>query len=167
MNKVRYQNSQLYSECQLVSVLNASYMLGGSFITKGSNEYERLVDFTCGRNGSCIQIEKVYRYLKLEHVDIKPEWDNIKLMVDYGFPVSISVNTPITGNHSVCIVGARHCNGGYVFKVPNINWYTNRMWIHEEELKKIHICRSNLLPHRNYFRMFMRHRLFKLKGEEV
>ena len=158
---IRYQKSQLYFECQLVSALNASYMLGESFIPKGSKEYERLVDFTCGRNGSCIGINKIYPYLRLEHVDIKPEWDNIKLMVDNGFPVAMSVNTPKTGNHSVCVVDVRLSKGGYIYKVPNISWYTNAMWIHEKELQEMQICLPNLGPEKGHLRVFMKHRLFK------
>jgi len=164
--KPRYQNKQLYAECQLVSALNASYKLGWPFIQMGSNEYERLVDFTGGRHGSCIGVNKVYQYLKIEYFDIKPEWDSIRLMLNQGSPVQLGVWTKKTGFHSVCIVDVKRDNkqGGYKFRVPNLRYYTDKqMWVHESFLKTVIDVRPNIGPEYGFYRVFLKDGLYKDK----
>lgn len=154
----RYQNKKLYSECQLVSALNASYKLGFPQIKMGCGEYERLVDFTRGRYGSCLSIKPIYEYLKIEYFDIDPVWDNIELMLNQGFPVTLSISSSSTGLHSVCVVDSKYD----YFKVPNIPKLTDRnMWIREKYLKEIVLNMPNVAPHGKNYRVFLKHRLHK------
>jgi len=148
-------------ECQLVSALNASYRLGEPNIRMGSGEYERLVDWTAGRCGACIGIEKVYEYLKIKHYDMKPDWDRHLLedMLDLGFPVQISVWTQKTGGHSVCVVDYSRnvCSDGITyFKVPNLHRETDKqMYIPKEQLMEIWCDKENLGPNHGMWRVFM------------
>lgn len=155
--KIIYQNKQKYSECSLVAALNASYCLGESFISPNSKEYERLVDLTGARFGSCINVEKAYDYLRLKYIDVKPEWNSIYFAMDKNLPISISVNTDKHGLHSIVIVKMRSNNkkGWYDLKVPNLNSYTNKkMWIHLKKLEKITNVRKNIGPEYGFFRIF-------------
>lgn len=155
--KIIYQNEQKYSECQLVTALNASYCLGESFISSNNEEYERLVDLTGGRYGSCIDVTKAYKYLRLEYIDVKPEWNSILFAMDKNLPISIGVYTKIHGLHNVVIVKMKHNNnkGWYDLKIPNLNGYTSKkMWIHWYDLKKIIKVRENIGPNFEFFRIF-------------
>jgi len=155
--KTIYQNEQKYSECQLVVALNASYCLGEPFISPNSEEYERLVDLTGGRCGSCINVEKAYDYLRLKYIDVKPEWNSIYFAMDKNLPISVGVNTDKHGLHNIVIIKMRSNNkiGWYDLKVPNLNPYTNKkMWIHLKKLEKITNVRKNIGPEYGFFRIF-------------
>ena len=155
--KIIYQNEQKYAECQLITALNASYCLGESFISPNSEEYERLVDLTGGRHGSCIDVTKAYKYLRLEYIDVKPEWNSILFAMDKNLPISMGVDTKKHGLHSIIVVEFKNNNkkGWYDLKVPNLNGYTNkRMWIHWLDFEKIINEKENIGPNYGFFRIF-------------
>jgi len=161
--KVSLQNSQKYSECQLVTALNATYCLGEQPIKPDSSEYERLVDFVSARDGSAIRIEKSYSYLKLRFLDIKPDFEHIQGALSQGMPVSFGVWTEKHGFHSVLITEIQHDNkkGGYQLRVPNLQPYTDKeMWIHWKDLKKLQRVDKNIGPENGYLRAFFRDPLF-------
>ena len=100
----KYLNKQLYSECQLVSALNAYYFLTGKTIKQDSQKYENLVDLVGARHGSATCIEKAYAKLglitvkKAEHLwDL---WDRKGLLL----PIEATIWHKKTGFHSVTIV---------------------------------------------------------------
>lgn len=164
MKKIVYQNKQKYSECQLVSALNAAYHLGEKYIDPDSEEYERLVDLVLARNGSAITIEYAYRYLRLKYGDVKPCWESIEFAMEMKLPVGMGLSTKKYGSHSALIVKKAYDNsrGGYKLKVPNLSHYTNKqMWIHWEEFEKMIYKGNNLGPEYCYFRIFYRNPLFK------
>lgn len=156
-SKIKFQNFQLHSECQLVSALNASYFLGRKFIPPSSAEYDMLLKLTCGQHGSCIQIEKAYAYLNIQFVDVKAEWRSIEFADSLGLPIGISLNTE-RGFHNVVIVGVDCDSEGYLLKIPNIKFYTKDMWIKWTELEPLITDLPNLGPQYGFFRLFHKHR---------
>ncbi len=166
VDNIRYQNGQKYSECQLVTALNASYKLGESFIDPKSNEYERLVDLVLARNGGAITVENAYDYLRLIYVDVKPSWESI-VFADYmNLPLDITIMSPKYGVHSVAIVGVKYGYRGrdgfgeYVI-VPNMAFHTNKsMLIKREKLEKHIKISDNIAPAYGFFRMFIKNPLF-------
>jgi predicted solute-binding protein len=99
-----YINKQLYSECQLITAINAYYYLTGKIIKQESQEYEDLVDLVKARNGSALYIKRVHEKLGL--ITLKKAghlwdlWDDKKLLL----PIGATVWHKKTGFHSVAIV---------------------------------------------------------------
>lgn len=152
-----YQNKQLYSECQLVAVINAAIKLGQPSVKIGSNEYERLVDLVGARYGSAISVELAYTYLRLKFVDTKPEWSSVEMAVCKGLPLSLAIWSKHYGYHEISIVDKKHDNirGGYLLKVPNLKRHTDtRMWIHWEDLQSLRGDKSLENVGHGYFRVF-------------
>lgn len=155
--KIKYQNEQKYSECSLVVALNAAYSLGEKEISLNSEEYERLVDLTGARHGSCIDVTKAYEYLRLEYVDVKPEWNSIWFSMNKNLPISVGVNIKPYGLHNIVIVKIKSNNekGRYDLKIPNLKRYTNKkMWIHWYDFEKMIDVRNNIGPNFEFFRIF-------------
>ncbi len=166
VDNIRYQNGQKYSECQLVTALNASYKLGEPFVDPKSNEYERLVDLVLARNGAAITIEKACDYLRLKYVDVAPSWESIGFADDMNLPLDITINSPKYGLHSVAIVGVKYGYGGkdgtgeYII-VPNMAYHTNKsMLIKWENLEKYITVGDNIAPNYGCFRMFIKNPIF-------
>ena len=157
------QFGQKYSECQLVSALNAAYWLGEDLIHPNSDEYERIVDFAGCRHGSAICISYVYRYLKLRYIDVKPEFESVEFANEMNLPIGLGVFTKKHGLHDVLIIQKKHNdeNGGYKVRVLNLFPYTDdKFWIHWKELEKLVIVKENIGPEYGYFRIFYRDPVF-------
>ncbi len=83
-----YLNSQKYSECQLVTAINAYYFFTGKTIKSDSDGYEKLVDLCGARHGTATCIEKVHRKLGLKAIGysnnistwIPNTWDRIDVV---------------------------------------------------------------------------------------
>jgi len=72
----KYINNNKYSECQLITALNAYYCLTGKVYCKqDSQEYEDLVDLVGARHGAAIDIEKAWKKLGIEIV-----WEGFSLL---------------------------------------------------------------------------------------
>jgi len=99
-----YLNSQKYSECQLVTAINAAIYLCELPITQNSIEYERLVDLVCARNGSAISIELAYSYLRIIPTEIIFEWNNMTKYLDKKYPIEVSLWHKKFGLHSSLII---------------------------------------------------------------
>jgi len=137
-----YQNGQLYSECQLVSALNARYKLQGQRIDFESEEYEALVDEAKARHGAAIYIQSIYDQFLIGHFDIKPDMRNLKACVDWGFPVGVSVWTNKTGSHSVVVVGSNSVTDEdgveqVSYCVPNIPMYASQEMMISDHYKSL------------------------------
>jgi len=131
----KYHNSQLYSECSLVTALNAQYYLTGRFIKQDSAQYERLVDLCKARAGSAISIEKVYKRLKITIAQHFGSWFEYKLAFKKTknlFPAEVKVWEKHYGFHSVCLVDREPKTG--CFRVTNFRYQTSLMgWIFDED----------------------------------
>ena len=138
----KYHNSQLYSECSLVTALNAQYYLTGKFIKQNSTQYEKLVDLCKAREGSAICIEKIYKRLKIEVARHFESWFDYKRalsnakdytdLYDRLFPAEVKVWEKHYGFHSVCLVdyeGRSTC-----FRVTNFRYQTSLSgWMFDED----------------------------------
>jgi hypothetical protein len=103
-----YHNSQLYSECQLVSALNAAYHLTGNKVEQGSEKYEHLVDLCKARNGSALDIESAHHEL---NIITRKTYDKSQLYLVFesasvDFPIEINLWHHKVGFHSALIVGS-------------------------------------------------------------
>ena len=131
----KYINHQKYSECQLITALNAYYYLTGNVYCKiGSKKYEKLVDLVKARYGSAICIEKAHKKLGLVIKEKHRYFYSFKKKLP--LPIEINVWHKRTGFHSVLIVeqcekcntvriaNFRHvtCSDGWVFKEDLYQW---------------------------------------------
>ena len=100
---MNYQNTQLYTECQLIAIWNAARFYGmEDLIPKlGTPEYEQACEkFHC-KNGSCLGVIKEINRLKLKKVNGK--W-NLN-WIEKNLPVELSVfQTREGGAHSILAV---------------------------------------------------------------
>jgi hypothetical protein len=136
MKKVIYRKQPKNScSCQLISAINANIFLGGKNV---SNElYEKLVDITNCRNGTCLGITKAYPILGLRYENgpkggkrensqekrdkFSPKW------IEKHLPVEISTYDDKMDFHSSLIVKVK--DG----KVKIINHY--KKWFTWEGIK--------------------------------
>lgn len=96
--------TQKYSECQLVAVINAAAFLGQPLVDPNSEEYERLVDLVKARHGSAITNYLAVEYLRLIKHDINPiTLNNVRLKVMEGRPVHVGIQHPTVGHHAVLL----------------------------------------------------------------
>ena len=163
---MKVQDSQLYSECQLVTILNASYYLGESFIPNKTEEYERLVDLVGARHGAALMIDKAQDYLKLKHITVEPTLENIKALLHNKMPVGIGVWTKNSGLHNVLILDIKEA--GTEMMVANLYPYTDsNMWITWKKLKPMikKGTNKNIGPNGNFFRGYYLNPLFDCDKE--
>jgi len=145
----KYHNKQNYSDCQLISAVNAYYYLTGKVIPLESKRYEKMVDLVCARNGAAISIKKAHKRLGIESIwegDYLPDAQDKdgKMLCKYKIllPCEVSVWHPKTGFHSVLIVG--HNKECRAYQVTNFRWETTTGgWIFEEDFK-VFVNASNL-----------------------
>ena len=131
-----YHNDQKYSECQLVSVLNAYYYLTGKKIEQDSQEYEDLVDICGARYGSAISIQDVREKLGLEIKELmfSPTMDSEGNKKQIKLPLEASVWHKSVGFHSVVVVDYEPITDSY--RIPNFKGATNSQgWIYGEDLR--------------------------------
>lgn len=102
-----YHNTQKYSECQLVSVVNALYCLTGTRIGQDSKRYEKLVDLCKARHGSAIDIEAVHHKLNiiiLRTFDKNSLHNYLTSGNKIKMPIEVTVWHHKTGLHSALII---------------------------------------------------------------
>ena len=160
-NWSKYLNGQKYSECQLITALNAYYYLTGKIYCKqDSQEYEDLVDSCCARIGAAIGIEKVHRKFGLKTIgyshylstDIKNDWFTLKEIERrkkgiypkrFGksesrkgrieLPIEITIWHKRIGYHSAIIID--HCLKTKCFRIANFKCGTSlEGWMFVEDL---------------------------------
>jgi len=127
MKEHKYINTQKYSECQLVSAINAASHLGKSLIFPDSNEYQRLVDFLDGaRDGGITNISVAYKYLGIGYTRIPFTLRAIKKSLDKGKPVEIEMSSEKTDwIHTALVVDYR----GSKIKIPNGAYTSENGWV--------------------------------------
>ncbi len=97
-------DTQKYSECQLVALINAATYLGEPAVDPDSEEYERLVDLVRARCGSAINTSHAVDYLRLVEQKISPiTLDNVRAKVMEGRPVAIVIWNLVVGFHAVLL----------------------------------------------------------------
>lgn len=132
-----YINKNLYSECQLITALNAYYYLTGkTYCKQNDKEYEKLVDLVCARNGSAINIERAHRRLKLKIIGKVSHWSLIgDVLKKIELPLEVSLWHKKTGYHSVLIVD--YSSKVEAIQITNFRYETtNRGWFFLEDLYK-------------------------------
>ena len=152
----KYIHKNKYSECQLITALNAYYCLTGKqYCKQDSQEYEDLVDLVCARNGAAIQIKKVWDILGIETI-----WGGISLS-DLGseirLPIEFSVWAKGWGFHSTLIVDyVKKCDA---YRITNFKGETSiKGWVFGEDLYKSESF--------HFHREYESYRLFGLKGDK-
>lgn len=97
---VRYQNSQRYMECRLVSLWNAARYFGIEAPEPGSKQYEDACEKACCVIGACIDISEEEERLGLRRVRGKRRLHWIRR----NLPVELGIRHPRRGFHSVLII---------------------------------------------------------------
>lgn len=116
------QEGLKYGCCQLLTAINARRFLDDTpLVELDTPEFEFLVDFTRCRYGSCLGIQKAWRFFgpHTQYGPHCPEW--IMGRLAEGRPVGISGWSPDWGLHSSLVVGATH-EHGYL-----VNWEKYKM----------------------------------------
>lgn len=108
---MRYR-TQRYSCCQLISAINARIFLWMDDIS--DDEFEKLAELVCCKNGSAIGVHKAYPSLGLDFEDHEPELDWIR----QNLPASIGYYDPEYGFHNALIIAV---NGNEV-TIVNAAW---------------------------------------------
>jgi len=97
-----------------VTAINAAIYLGElNPPVVDSPEYERLVDLVGARHGGAGGIDRAYKYLKIKKSILdfpkkkKLTWDALKVFIDEGRPIDISVWHNKTGYHSCLVIDYR------------------------------------------------------------
>jgi hypothetical protein len=136
------------SDCQVVTVINAYYLLTGKIIEQGSERYNELCELARACYGSAICIEKVLEELNLEVFD-----ESFSIPDDIDHPVECSVWYKRCGYHSVLIYDHEpKCNA---YRVSGLRWLTTHDgWIFNEDLHQI----MTAIPQRKW-----RTRKFRIK----
>lgn len=135
----RYINNQRYSECQLVTAINAAICLGEHPIHPHSIEYERLVDLSMGRHGSVIRRHPIYNYLRINKKKIRPTWKNIKKHLEKHpnrEPIEFYVYHDKVGFHSVLAIECKESRKYKYIRIANFRHVTKDGWIKWDEFKK-------------------------------
>ena len=124
----RYIHKQKYSECQLVSALNALIFFGKEICNIGSKEYEELVDIVCARYGSALRIKRAYKRLGLRYRKglLGLKW------IENNLPVAIDVWYKKLGWHQILIIKVKK-NMCYT-----ANFKERKNKIMFDELKEMH-----------------------------
>ena len=96
----KFQNKQLWCECQLVALWNAYRFLGGDPPVIGTKEYQTIVKDSGGIYGGCITIEEERKRLGITFVpgEYKLKW------IRENLPVHLGLFTRHRGHHSVLVV---------------------------------------------------------------
>ena len=125
-NNPEFLNSQKYSECQIVSAINAARYFGkAKDVTPSSPIYGHLVDLGRARHGAAIHscMPEVIKCLGLDRHSIKQSKQNMKKALLALHPVSFTVWSIHYGFHDVLIVDYESCTDH--IKVLNLSKYTN------------------------------------------
>ena len=84
-------NKNKYSECQLITALNAYYYLTGKHIKQDSVRYEEFVDLVNARHGAAIKIKRIWDILGLTVLqesnslfELEVRYKGIPLPLEYG-----------------------------------------------------------------------------------
>lgn len=139
-----YINQQKYSECQVISAINAYYYFTGRTIKQNSPEYEGLVDQASARHGSAIRIKKIHDQLGL--IVLKGSMNLFDLGNSRGrlsLPIEATVWHKRTGYHSVLIVD--QCLKTGCIRVANFQQVTSTGgWMFKEDFYQYerNICKD-------------------------
>lgn len=127
----KFLNKQKYSECQLISAINAYYWLSGKTIRQETKRYENLVDLVCARYGSAICINKAHRRFGLE---IDKEHNHLFGIKSNMLPMELNLWHKCYGFHSVLVVDCEAKSGAV--RVTNFSKATSMYgWIFWEDLQ--------------------------------
>ena len=135
---IRWQTQKRYGSCQLVAATNAALYLGTIKRRPGhGQQWERLVDLTLCRAGSCLDVRSAHRYLGIEEIEIPRHLDAVRRHVRQGRPVETAVWLPWAGFHAILVLDykppTRKRGGLYAV----LNYYKQQdglTWISAKEL---------------------------------
>lgn len=106
ISNMRYQRQTApYSHCQLVAAFNALLFYGRPAPRQHGKRFERFIDLTYARHGSCIAVRRAHYELGLKTVPIAKNIQAVRRHVDQGRPVEIAVDRAWAGLHATLVVG--------------------------------------------------------------
>ena len=136
---MKYQNTQHYSECQLVTLLNVVRYFGmeDNVPELDTKEYEKMcIKYHC-ICGSCLNMEEAYDEYNLKRETGTWEFNWISRNV----PIELSVSTKRQGNHSILVIKCKDD------KFLVTNYIKGRVqWLQFSQLEKMKINNNHFLP---------------------
>jgi len=115
----KFQNTQKYCECQLVSLWNAVIFHNQEIPTLGTKFYRQVVLRTNGMHGACFWTDMRKEFKRMGIHPVRGKYD-LK-WVRRNLPVEFSVFLPERGYHSTLAIGA------YKNKLLFANWAEGRL----------------------------------------
>ena len=120
LRNANYSGKVYYSDCQVVSAVNAFYMLTGNVAYDNEREYRALCKLARACYGAAICIGKVHEKLGIRHG--KPSWSPFD-RPKFDCPIECTVWHTRYGFHSILIVDrVKKCDA---IRVTNFKWETN------------------------------------------
>lgn len=144
-----------YSECQLITAINAAYLLTGKEIEQESDEYEMLVDLVKARYGSALCVEEAWAYLGIKSTkkftghEIR---ENTSAQIP--LPLEMSIWHKRTGFHSTLVLD--HDLKTNCIRVANFREVTSTDgWMFIEDIHMyLYDNPEKVTPHRANFALF-------------
>lgn len=130
---MKYVNKNLYSECQMITALNAyHFFMKKPYCKQGDKTYEELVDLCGARHGSAIDIEKVHRKLGIKKMYKFSSEVRLDLWPQIRLPLEMKVWHKKTGFHSTLIVDySVKCMAIRVANFPQVTSHEGWMFIED------------------------------------
>lgn len=132
-HKLAYQNYQGCGDCQLVSVVNAYYLLTGKTIKQKSKRYQKFLDQACARTGAAFEgeVHKIITELGMETYRLPHNgfWPPKVIKK----PIECNIWHLRYGYHSILIVDSSpKCEA---YRVTNLERFTTcDGWIFKDDL---------------------------------
>jgi len=127
----KFLNKQKYSECQLVTAINARYWLTGKILGQDTQHYEKLVDLVGARHGAAISVHRAWKRFG---IDVAQEYNYVFGIEADMLPLELTVWHKAYGYHSVLIID-REARSGAV-RIANFSKATSMYgWIFWEDLQ--------------------------------
>lgn len=138
MDWYKYINSNsegdiYYSDCQLVTAINAYYYLTGNIIKQDSIKYKELAEICGCVHGSCINIKKAWKKLEIKE-DIRFKKYDIEKYLKRNCFIELSVHNKYYGYHSIAIVD--YIKKAKCLRITNFRGVTSiEGWIFLEDIE--------------------------------
>lgn len=135
LRHVNYTGKLHYGDCQVISAVNAYYVLMGKVAYKTEREYRALCKLAGACYGPATSIEKIYKKLGIERYKTT-YFPGTESKIRFTHPIECTVWHVKYGFHSILIVdSAPKCNA---IRVTNFQYETTTDgWMFEQNLSHI------------------------------
>ena len=130
--KKNTKSIKYHSDCQVVTVMNAYYVLTGQMIPQYTEPYYQMCEFVGAVHGAAMGIHRMHNLLGMS---TEGKYDTLPDLEGLGVEYVLEANVwhDKCGFHSVAIIDSNKNK----LRVPNFRWVTSRVgWIDKTEFLK-------------------------------